>query len=245
MIVEQIKSYSAPERVVKQFLKNLETGEMKPGQKLPTQDQLADLFGVSRSSVREAMNALSMMGYLEITQGKGSFIKEGLPGNGGEGYLSDFFKKANLFHLMEIREVLECYAVEKASLVASEKNIELLKQALEALENSRNDLRKYLLADRDFHIAIGTAANLPEIGELVYAIHQIGNKKLPVIFTASRKEKIAKGIDTAKRIQHYIIKGEGKQAARCMRNHLNTTNEDLKDELLQRQFQNGQTGIEY
>ena len=50
MIVKQIKSYSAPERVVKQFLKNLETGEMKPGQKLPTQDQLADLFGRRRAA---------------------------------------------------------------------------------------------------------------------------------------------------------------------------------------------------
>jgi len=97
------------------------------------------------------------------------------------------------------------------------------------------------LADRDFHVAIGAAANLPEIGELVYAIHQTGNKKLPVIFSASRKEKIAKGIDTAKRILHYIIKGDGKQAARCMRNHLSTTNEDLKDELLQRQFQDEQS----
>ena len=97
MIVEQIKSYSAPERVVKQFLKNLETGVMKPGQKLPTQDQLAGQFGVSRSSVREAMNALSMMGYLEITQGKGSFIKKELPRNGGsEGYLDDFFKLQNI-----------------------------------------------------------------------------------------------------------------------------------------------------
>jgi len=238
MIVEQIKSYSAPERVVKQFLKNLETGEMEPGQKLPTQDQLADLFGVSRSSVREAMNALSMMGYVEITQGKGSFIKNALPSNGGtNGYLDDFFKRANLFHLMEIREVLECYAVEKASLVASEESLEQLKSALHNLENTRNDLSKYLLADRDFHVAIGAAANLPEIGELVYAIHQSGNKKLPVVFTASRKEKIAKGIDTAKRIFDFIVKGDAKQAARCMRNHLSTTNADLKDELLQGQFQ--------
>ncbi len=205
MIVEQIKPYSAPERVVKQVLKNLETGDMKSGQKLPTQDQLADLFGVSRSSIREAMNALSMMGYVEITQGKGSFIKNELPNNrGSEGHLDDFFKKANFFHLMEIREVLECYAAEKASMVASEENIEFLKSALKKLENTRNDLSKYLLADRDFHVAIGTAANLPEIGELVYAIHQSWNKKLPVIFAASRKEKIAKGIDTAKKLLDYI-----------------------------------------
>jgi len=238
MKVEQIKSHSAPERVVKQFLKNIETGEMQAGQKLPTQDQLADLFGVSRSSIREAMNALAMMGYLEITQGRGSFIKRELPNNRvSDAYLGDFFERANLFNLMEIRGVLECYAVEKASSVASEENIKFLKNAVKRLENSGDELREFLLADMEFHNAIGESANLPEIGDLVKGVHRTVNKKLPVIFSALRKEKIAKSIDTAKNILQYIISGEGRQAARCMRNHLSTTNDDLKDELLQKQFQ--------
>lgn len=238
MKVEQIKSYSTPERVVKQFLKNLETGEMQAGQKLPTQDQLSDLFGVSRSSIREAMNALAMMGYLEITQGRGSFIKKELPNNKvSDAYLVDYFERANIFNLMEIREVLECYAIEKASSVASEENIEFLKKALKRLKNSGDDLREFILADLEFHIAIGESANLPEIGEFVKGVHRTVNKKLPVIFSASRKEKIAKSIDTAENILQYIISGEGRQAARCMRNHLSTTNDDLKNELLQKQFQ--------
>lgn len=238
MKVEQIKSYSTPERVVKQFLKNLETGEMQAGQKLSTQDQLSDLFGVSRSSIREAMNALAMMGYLEITQGRGSFIKKELPNNKvSDAYLVDYFERANIFNLMEIREVLECYAIEKASSVASEENIEFLKKALKRLKNSGDDLREFILADLEFHIAIGESANLPEIGEFVKGVHRTVNKKLPVIFSASRKEKIAKSIDTAENILQYIISGEGRQAARCMRNHLSTTNDDLKNELLQKQFQ--------
>lgn len=238
MELEQIKSHSAPERVVKQFLKKLETGEMQPGQKLPTQDQLADLIGVGRSSIREAMNALAMMGYLEITQGRGSFIKKELPDNKvPEANLDDFFEKANLFNLMEIREVLESYAVEKASLVASEENIELLKKAVKRLENSGDDLSEFLLADLEFHIAIGKSANLPEIGDLVKGVHRTVNKKLPVIFSASKKEKIEKSIDTAKNMLKYIINGEGKQAARCMRNHLSTINNVLTVELMQNQCQ--------
>ena len=237
MKLEQIKSPSAPERVVKQFLNNLETGEMQPGQKLPTQDQLSDLFGVSRSSVREAMNALAMMGYLEITQGRGSFIKKEMPNNRvSDAHLDDFFEKANIFNLMEIRNVLECYAVEKASSVASEENIASLKKPVKRLENSRDDLREFLLADLEFHNAIGESAKLPEIGHLVKGVHRTMNKKLPVIFSASRKEKIAKSIDTAKNTLQYIISGEGRQAARCMRNHLSTVNDDLKDDLAQMQF---------
>ncbi len=238
MKVEQIKSHSAPVRVVKQFLKNLETGEMQTGQKLPTQDQLSELFGVGRSSIREAMNALAMMGYVKIVQGKGSFINEELPANNvSNPDPGNFFERANLFHLLEIREVLECYAVEKASTVASEENLELLKKVVERLENSGDDLREFLLADMEFHITIGETAQLPEIGELVKTIHRTVNKKMPVIFSASRKEKIEKSINTAKNILQYIINGEGRLAARSMRNHLSTVNDDLKDELLQKQFQ--------
>ena len=237
MKIEQIKSTSAPERVVRQFLQNLETGEMQAGQKLPTQDQLSDLFGVSRSSIREAMNALAMMGYLEITQGRGSFIKKVLPNNRvSDAYLDDFFENANLFNLMEIREVLECYVVEKAASVASEENIDFLKKAVKRLENSGDDLREFLLADMDFHIAISESANLPEIGDLVKGVHRTVNKKLPVIFSASKKEKIAQAIDTAKNMLPYIISGEGRQAARCMRNHLRTINDVLKNELMKKQF---------
>jgi GntR family transcriptional repressor for pyruvate dehydrogenase complex len=238
MKIEQIKSYSAPERVVKQFLNNLDTGEMQAGQKLPTQDQLSDLFGVSRSSIREAMNALAMMGYLEITQGRGSFIKKELPNNkDSDAYLDNFFESANLFNLMEIREVLECYAVEKAASVASEENIDFLKKAVKRLENSGDDLREFLLADMEFHIAIGESANLSEIGDLVKGVHRAVNKKLPVIFSASKKEKIAKSIDTTKNMLQYIVSGQGRQAARCMRNHLSTINDDLKNELMQKQLQ--------
>ena len=233
MEVTQIKPQSAPERVVKQFLEKIETGEMKAGQRIPTQDRLSELFGVSRSSIREAMNALAMMGYLEITQGKGSFIKKELPHNRvSDAYLDLFFEKANLANLLEIREVLECYAVKKASSYASEENLALLKKAVMRLENCGDDLREFLLADLEFHMAIGKSANLPELGDLIKGIHQTVNKRLTVVFSASRKEKIEKSIDTAKKMVKYIIKGEGRQAARCMRNHLSTVNQDRKDELL-------------
>jgi GntR family transcriptional repressor for pyruvate dehydrogenase complex len=241
MKIEQIKSYSAPERVVRQFLQNLATGEMQAGQKLPTQDRLSELFGVSRSSIREAMNALAMMGYLEITQGRGSFIKQELPNHKTTGAKSeDFFENANLFNLLEIREVLECYAVEKAASVASEADIEVLQNIVKRLENSNDDLREFLLADMEFHMAIGRAANLPEIGDLVKSVHQTVNKKLPVVFSASKKDRIAKSIDTARDMLQHITGGEGRKAARCMRNHLSMINNDLKEQLL---ASNAETGI--
>jgi len=79
MAFETIRKSTAPEMVVEQILKKLQTGELKPGSQLPSQRELAQFLGVGRSSVREATNALAVMGYLEVLQGKGTFIRSDLP----------------------------------------------------------------------------------------------------------------------------------------------------------------------
>jgi len=132
---------------------------------------------------------------------------------------------------MEIREVFECYAAEKASVMASEEKIAALNKAVKELEDSRKDLREFSVTDLNFHVAVAEAANLPEMGDLLKGIYKIFYEKLPVVFVTSSEEKVAKSIDTAKGVFNYIVKGEGKQASRCMRNHLSSYNEGLKDKL--------------
>jgi GntR family transcriptional repressor for pyruvate dehydrogenase complex len=69
-----IEKSTASRMVVEQILDSLKTGEFSPGEKLPFQMNLADMFEVGRSSVREAVNALDFMGYLEVIQGRGTFF---------------------------------------------------------------------------------------------------------------------------------------------------------------------------
>jgi len=230
MQIKLIRNDSAPEGVVKQILKNLETGIMKPGEKLPTQEKLAEKFGVGRSSIREATNALAIMGYLKIIQGKGTFISEKLPvdsslGTPGRGFLGD----ANLFNLVEIREVLECYVVQKAAERADSRQLALLGKAINNLEKCASEREKFLIEDLNFHIAIANAANLPEVGKIVEVIHTQINKLLSVVFTTSKPEAVLEAIESAKRVYTFIVSGEGQQAARCMRNHLDTSANALKN----------------
>lgn len=229
MQVEPIRTDSAPERVVRQILKNLETGNMQPGEKLPTQEKLAEIFGVGRSSIREATNALAIMGYLKIIQGKGTFISEKLPADSSPAIsYRDFFGDADLFNLVEIREVLECHVVEKAAARADSKQLALLDEAIKNLEKCAVEREKFLVEDLNFHVAIANAANLPEVGKIVKVIHQEINKLLAVVFTTSRPEAVLEAIETAKMIYTFIVNGEGKKAARCMRNHLDTSANALK-----------------
>ena len=229
MQIKLIRNESAPEGVVKQILNNLESGVMKPGDKLPTQEKLAQRFGVGRSSIREATNALAIMGYLKIIQGKGTFISEKIPSAESTGTPgSDFLSDADLFNLVEIREVLECYVVRKAAERTDHKQLTLLGQALENLEKCTVEIEKFLEADLKFHIAIANAANLPEVGKIVEGIHSEINKLLSVVFTTSTPEAVLEAIESAKMIYSFIVSGEGKQAARCMRNHLDMSANALK-----------------
>ena len=229
MQIKLIRNDSAPEGVVKQILQNLETGIMEPGEKLPTQEKLAERFGVGRSSIREATNALAIMGYLKIIQGKGTFISEKLPvanspGTSDRGFLGD----ANLFNLVEIREVLECHVVQKAAERADSKQLAWLGKAIKNLEKCAIEREKFLIEDLNFHIAIANAANLPEVAKIVEVIHTEINKLLSVVFTTSKPQAVLEAIESAKMVYTHIVNGEGKQAARCMRNHLDTSANALK-----------------
>lgn len=228
MKVKQIKTNSASDTVVKQILENIESGELKPGDRLPTQEKLGELFGVGRSSIREATNALAIMGYLEISQGRGTFIKSTNPADEhSDTQLKGFTEDADLLNLIDIREVLECYAIERAAERADEKDLAAIQRAVSKLEECREDVGNFLAMDLEFHISLAYAAKRGEIGEIIKLIHNTINARVPVAFTTAKIDNIIKAIDTAKKIYTHVINGDGKQAARCLRNHLEITKEAL------------------
>ncbi|MDR1532506.1 MAG: GntR family transcriptional regulator [Clostridiales bacterium] len=70
-----IEKSNTPLKIAQQILRHLETGELVPGDKLPSERSLCVQFGVGRSSVREAIRVLAALGYLESKHGKGTFLK--------------------------------------------------------------------------------------------------------------------------------------------------------------------------
>lgn len=223
----KIKTESAPEKIIKQILRDIESGKLKPGDKLPNHQEMANLYGVGRSSVREAINALVVMDLLVAKQGKGTFIKtKTVETKPVESCIDDIFKSASVYNLWEIREVLECYSVRKASEFISEEQIVLLEEAYKRLENSNKEVHLYhLKEDINFHMAIAQAAKNPELGEILRAIHLVVNKKMSVILKTSSTGNVKKAINTAKDIVAFIISGDGLRAERAMREHLGIAKE--------------------
>ncbi len=76
MILKQLSPVTLQEQLYSEVLKSINDGKFKPGDKLPTEHQLAEMFSVSRVTVRKAIQRLVNEGYVIKKHGKGSFIKE-------------------------------------------------------------------------------------------------------------------------------------------------------------------------
>lgn len=76
MEVKPVKKETLTEQIMNQLAEQITSGELKPGERLPDERSLAEMFGVTRSRIREALRALSLIGLIDIRPGGGSFVSE-------------------------------------------------------------------------------------------------------------------------------------------------------------------------
>ena len=135
----------------------IDEGELVIGDKLPTEGELIDLFGVSRTAVREAIKALASIGILEIRHGVGTFVASPRP-----GLLRSFrdnnsiISKADLLEILEFRQIFEPETAALAAERASEKDLKEMERCVEALQKGVDDgIRPP--EDLGFHLALARA----------------------------------------------------------------------------------------
>jgi GntR family transcriptional repressor for pyruvate dehydrogenase complex len=220
MPFKAIEKSTASRMVVEQILDSLKTGEFSPGEKLPSQMNLADMFEVGRSSVREAIKALDAMGYLEVIQGRGTFFKKDISSD--DLSFSDLRKALNsvtFSDLMTAREILECSAVEIAAASTDPKHVYGLQEALRKLQESEDQRENFIKTDLAFHLALAEATDNILIYEMMkLLLEKVHNHH--IVFFGISSQMREKTIITATQILSYIIKGEGKKGVACMHRHL-------------------------
>lgn len=223
-----INKITASRMVVEQIFDKLKAGEIKPGDKLPSQMELAKLFRVGRTSIREAIKALDAMGYIDVIQGKGTFFKKNISSDGL--YLIGL-KKAlevvSLADLMKTREVLECRAAELASKSADPKNLQRLQEAIKILNQTEYG-KKFMEADLGFHVSLAEASGNILLCEILKLLVEKVHRHHLIYFSIS-SILVKKTKDTANQILSHIIRGEGENAAACVRYHLSVVDDALKD----------------
>jgi GntR family transcriptional repressor for pyruvate dehydrogenase complex len=231
MRYKTVKRNSTPELVMKQILGSIETGQFKPGDKLPTEQQLIEMFGVGRSTIREATSTLSMLGYLQSIQGKGCFVREDLDPVKATGLaLQDMQAATNIIDLVEVREILECNAVRLAARRAESKDLNRIQNALLKMKEARSDLQRFIDHDFQFHIAVARASQNQLILELMKRIVEKVHKEYDK-FRPNDLFRRDEAVLTADQIVQFVAAGEGEKAASAMQKHLNLVTTEIKRKL--------------
>ena len=166
-----VQSERLYERIVEQIESAIVAGDLKVGEKLPPERELAEQFAVSRTAVREAVKILREKGFIEIHPGRGTFVTNKAPNSMRQSFdsLMKFGPIDGSAHLVEVREILEPEIAALAATRMTGEFIADMQGAVDTMEGG-TDVDLYVEADLDFHLALAEATQNPIIPVLMDSI---------------------------------------------------------------------------
>jgi GntR family transcriptional regulator, transcriptional repressor for pyruvate dehydrogenase complex len=214
--------------LTRKMLDYLLSGNFKPGERIPSERQLAEALGVGRSGVRETVKSLSLLGLIEQRQGDGTYLAKSsgdlLPRVIEWGLLLD---EHSVHDLIEIRYHLEIIQAGLAAERRTEAQLERLRTLIREMEQAGDDYQRYIDADIAFHLGIAEAsgnAGLANILVSVQALLRVWASR--VIFAAQEtKTSLAMHVPILEAIER-----QDAQAARAtMEAHMERAARRLRD----------------
>lgn len=147
-----VKRVSISEQISQQIKEQIISGELKPGDKLPSEHELCEMYQVSRTSVRQALANLTSLDLIETRFGEGSRVKEIGSGTVMTPLLSHtFLSEKSMVELIEMRQVMEPNVARLACEKASEEDVTRLQELYEQMVAHQDDLQQFARLDCDFH----------------------------------------------------------------------------------------------
>ena len=180
--IRRVTKISISEEIAKQIMDLISNGDLKPGEHLPSERELCKTFGASRSSLREALRCLSIVGVLNARVGEGTSVAVD-----GEKFLRKIIEwrliteRHDIENLLEVRMALEGVSAADTALHGSTEQIEKLRKLLTQMKAALKDEKAFALLDLEFHVTLANASGNTLIsdlislirGQLVRALHKV------------------------------------------------------------------------
>ena len=232
MEIKPIKNKRTTEIILDQIKQFMIEGQLKPGDKLPTEMELVERFQVSRTSVREALSALHLTGVLEIRQGEGIFVRRPLP-NAIIQPLTYILlmEKDRLQNVLEVRKALEVEAVQLAAQRRNDDDIFLMRKLMNDMEKDLPEAKDSANIDLAFHLAVAQASKNPLMARLMNTFQDIIGETFHLtraLWMSSVSGNAERLYNEHKKISVAIIAGNSDKARILMHDHLNRVEEELR-----------------
>lgn len=213
-----IEKARIPERIVEAFKEKIYAHELLPGDPLPSERELCSLFGVGRSSIREALKALVHMGFIEAKQGNGYFMKD------TASLVSDHWANFCLFNHIPIgeyidaRSALESEIVHMATLRALPEEIETMRALALQFARAVPDHERMIQIDCELHMAIARSTKNRVLLEMLNTTRKLMSEY--VLGVLRIPGRIERGVEEHLQIVDAIERRDSAKAVEIMRIHV-------------------------
>lgn len=169
--IRRVTKLSISEEIAQQIMDLIANGDLKPGQRLPAERELCKHFGAGRSSLREALRCLSIIGVLNARVGEGTAVAS----DGGKflGKIIEWrliTEKHDIENLLEVRIGLEGVAAAEAASRATLEDVDKLQELLTKMKSAGEDEKRFAILDLEFHVTLAKASRNALLIDLVSMI---------------------------------------------------------------------------
>ncbi len=219
------KKISLVEDVIREIsnyiLEGILQGTIQTGSKIPPERELSESLGVGRSTLREAVKVLAMLGLLEVRPGQGTFVADGS---------SDFYAaplawglligERSITELVEVRSLLDCEAASLAAQRATKEELENLGQDYERMRQAMidGDPIQFAEADVRFHMSVALGAHNTVIFQTMRTIRRL--LELWISKVLVDLESLSVTLDEHRQVYERICDGDANGAKEAMRRHV-------------------------
>jgi GntR family transcriptional repressor for pyruvate dehydrogenase complex len=227
-----VKNRKVYEVVIEQIKNMVKTGELKKGDKLPPERDLVEQLKVSRTSIREAIRALEILGLIECKQGEGNFVRKSFQQSLLEPLSIMFMlQESTPKEVIELRRILE---IETASLAAKHIKQEKLTEIYNIVDTFKNSTDEKLNTelDQEFHFKIAEASEnfllvnvLTTVSSIIDSF--ISNARLRIMENRDNREIL---IQQHEAVYRALCEHDSKSAAEEMKKHLEFVSKTIFNE---------------
>jgi GntR family transcriptional regulator, transcriptional repressor for pyruvate dehydrogenase complex len=218
--LQPIRKSSISDDIVQQIISLISKGDLKPGQRLPSERELCVRFGAGRSSLREALRCLSIMGVLTARVGEGTSVAMD-----GSKFMETVLhwrlgaEQHDIEDLMEVRVALEGVTAASAARNSTDADIKKLRDLVAKMEVAVGDAKRFAALDLEFHLSVARTSNNVLILDLVSLIR--GQLERGVAKVLLFPHAMPFSVKEHKAILQAIIKRDPEAARAAMQAHLN------------------------
>lgn len=230
MTFKNLTSGGLAHAVREQIVSAISSGEYGPGDKLPSEAELGAVLGVSRVSIREALQSLQTIGLIEVRHGRGSFVAKGPR----DRYRTPFMEwlqvhRDEVLDLLKVRGALDELAAAEAATNADEATFEAIEQAQgrfrAAARAPSAAMDELIAADVAFHLAIAQASGSDLLRDLLADLNTLFAQSRDALF--SLEDRAGQSATEHDAIVEAIRSGDGERARSAAARHLDSTRRTL------------------